>query len=63
MGQKSRAELFAELEQQVLDSIRNTQQIIRELDEEAQRSNRRKREIASYYRQRRLERLLRSEAT
>jgi cell shape-determining protein MreC len=62
MEQQSRDELFAELRQRVLASRTRTQESLRQLNEEFERSERRKREIASYYRERRLQRLLRSGA-
>jgi hypothetical protein len=58
MDQTSRADLFAELEQRVLTSRDNTAQIIRDLNEVFQRAERAKRDIAAYYRERRLQRLL-----
>jgi hypothetical protein len=63
MDQKSRDELFAELLQRVRASTSRTQEALRQLNEEFERSERRKREIASYYRERRLQRLLGGDAT
>lgn len=62
MDQKSRAELFAQLERDVLASIENSDRIARNLNESFDRSERRKRQIEADYRQRRLERLLRNKA-
>jgi hypothetical protein len=58
MDQKSKAERLAELRQELLLSIRNTDDIIRNLNEGFERSERRKREIERSYRERRLKRLL-----
>lgn len=62
MDQKSRAELFVELEQRLLASRKNTQEAIRRLDEVFYAAEREKREIASYYRLRRIQRLEASHA-
>jgi hypothetical protein len=58
MDQTSRAEFFAELEQRVLTSRKNTAEIIHDLNEAFLREERTKREITAYYRERRLQRLL-----
>jgi hypothetical protein len=62
MEQKSRAERLAEIRQELLLSIRNTDNIIRNLNEGFERSERRKREIRRSYRERRLRRLLAQDA-
>jgi ferritin-like metal-binding protein YciE len=62
MKQNSRAELFAELQERVRASRKNTEESVRNLNEVFYSAEREKQQIASYYRLRRLQRLSRSHA-
>lgn len=63
MDPQAKAELYAELEQRMLDIVRNSEKTLRDFTEAYYGAERRKREIASYYRMRRLQRLSSSHAT
>lgn len=63
MDPQVKAELYAELEQRMLDIVRNSEKTLRDFTEAYNDAERRKREIASYYQRRRLQRLSSSHAT
>lgn len=58
MDQQATAELYEELRQQALASMKRTEEIVRKMNDEYYRAEQAKRDIASYYRRRRLQRQL-----
>jgi hypothetical protein len=63
MDPQAKAELFAELEQRMLEIARNGEKLLRDFNEAYYDAERRKREIANHYHRRRLQRLSHGRAT